>query len=125
MKLPATHKFPRNKHRAIRELLQQDPQTGSKVSFYPSPAVMKDDLLRVHPKEYVDRFASGEISEQEMRTIGFPWSDQVVRRQFASVGGTLAAAKALLEQPELKIAGHLAGEHTCLHKALGLGGAGS
>ena len=66
-------------------------------------------MLQVHTGGYIDRFEKGLLSEKEMRAIAFPWSESVVRRNFASVGGTLAAAKVLLAQPELRIAAHISG----------------
>ena len=35
----------------------------------------------------------GSVDPRIMRRIGFPWSEQLVRRTLASVGGTLAAAR--------------------------------
>lgn len=107
--LPHGHKFPRHKHREIRRILENEPQFQQLSQFHPSPAVRKWDLLRIHPQEYVDRFAAGTLSSKEMRTIGLPWTESMMVRQFHSSGGTLAACKALLAQPELKITGHLAG----------------
>ena len=66
-------------------------------------------MLQVHTRDYIDRFENGRLSYKEMRAIGFPWSESVVRRNFASVGGTLAAAKALLAQPELRMTAHISG----------------
>ena len=107
--LPDDHKFPRHKHRAIRRILEEEQQFKQLSQFHPSPAVETQDLLRVHPEDYVKQFAAGTLSSKEMRAIGFPWNESVMSRQFHSVGGTLAACKALLAQPELKITGHLAG----------------
>jgi hypothetical protein len=107
--LPAGHKFSSHKHRAIRRVLEGEPEFSQLSQFHPSPAVLKQDLLRVHPEDYIERFAAGRLSDKEMRTIGLPWSESMMRRQFHSCGGTLAACKALLAQPELKISGHLAG----------------
>lgn len=66
-------------------------------------------MVQVHTSDYVAKFEKGLLSEKEMRTIGFPWTESVVRRNFASVGGTLAAAKALLAQPELRMTAHVSG----------------
>ena len=112
--LPEDHKFPRNKHRAIRGVLEAEQQFRQLAQLHASPAVEQKDLLRVHPGDYIDKFAAGALSSKEMRTIGFPWNESVVARQFHSAGGTLAACKALLAQPELKMTGHLAGEYGIL-----------
>lgn len=123
--LPEGHKFPRNKHRAIRTALEGEPQFNKLSQFHQSPVVPKQDLLRVHPEDYINRFAAGQLSRKEMRAIGLPCTESMVRRQFHSCGGTLAACKALLAQPELRITGHLAGEngHTLLFEQLSCPGA--
>jgi predicted metal-dependent hydrolase len=45
--LPDGHRFPMDKYRATRQLLQSEAQTRAISAFYPSPAVAKEDLLRV------------------------------------------------------------------------------
>ena len=49
---------------------------------------------------------SGGLAEAEVRRLGFPWSEQLVRRSRASVSGTVAAARDALCNG---IAGNLAG----------------
>ena len=46
-----------------------------------------------HDPAYVRDFLSGGLSLDAMRRIGFPWSEPLVQRTCASVGGTLAAAR--------------------------------
>ena len=59
-----------HKYRATRELLQSESQMADIAEFYPSPPVPMEDLLRVHTAEYVHRFTSGQLLEQDMRVIG-------------------------------------------------------
>ena len=66
------------------------------------------ELGRTHCPTYVERFLRGELNEKEMRSIGFPWSEGLVRRSRASAGGTLAATRALLEW-NLRITANIAG----------------
>jgi acetoin utilization deacetylase AcuC-like enzyme len=40
---------------------------------------------------------SGEMSEKEMRRIGFPWSAELVERSRRSVGGTIDACRSALQ----------------------------
>lgn len=68
--LPDGHRFPMHKYRATRELLQSESQMADIAEFYPSPPVPMEDLLRVHTAEYVHRFTSGQLLEQDMRVIG-------------------------------------------------------
>jgi acetoin utilization deacetylase AcuC-like enzyme len=55
------------------------------------------ELLRVHTPDYVRRVREGELTREEQRRIGFPWSVQMVERSRRSVGGTIDAARAALE----------------------------
>ena len=54
-------------------------------------------LLRAHTPDYVARVQFGQLSPQEQRRIGFPWSPQMVERSRRSAGATIAACKVALE----------------------------
>lgn len=69
----------------------------------------REELLAAHDQGYVDRVFGGRLSEQEMRSIGFPWSQGLLSRSRASAGGTLAAMRALLTW-KLRITANIAGE---------------
>ena len=58
-----------------------------------SPLATFDELATTHSNEYINRFLTGDQTEQEQRNVGFPWSKQGVDRALSSVGGTLAAAR--------------------------------
>jgi acetoin utilization deacetylase AcuC-like enzyme len=60
-------------------------------------AATPEQLGRVHVGEYVDRVSRGALGVEEVRRIGFPWSPELVERSRRSVGGTLAAGQAALE----------------------------
>lgn len=85
--LPAEHRFPMPKYRMIRDLLAAD----GRFEFIAAPLASAEIVQLAHDSEYVRRFLAGSLSAQEMRRIGFPWSEQLVRRTMASVGGTLSA----------------------------------
>jgi acetoin utilization deacetylase AcuC-like enzyme len=55
--------------------------------------VSRDDLLLVHTADYVDRFTRGELTRDEERRLGFPWSDALVERSYRAAGGTSEAAR--------------------------------
>ncbi|HET7288198.1 MAG TPA: histone deacetylase, partial [Pyrinomonadaceae bacterium] len=55
-----------------------------------------EDVLLVHTEDYVSRLRGGELTAKEVRRLGLPWSESLVRRSFYAVGGTLAAAAASL-----------------------------
>jgi len=54
------------------------------------------DLERVHDRDWVGRVVSGALTREEVRRIGFPWSQGLVERSRRSVGGTIGAARAAL-----------------------------
>jgi len=72
----------------------------------PAREARLDWILQVHDPRYVEGFCQGTLSPDEVRRIGFPWSPGLVNRCLASVGGTVMAAEAALEEG---IAGTLAG----------------
>ena len=58
------------------------------------PAATDEELTRVHHPDYLRRVKEGELSDQEIRRIGFPWSPGLVERSRRSVGSTIAACRA-------------------------------
>ncbi len=61
------------------------------------PAATDEQLTRAHDPEYVRRVKEGQLSHQEIRQIGFPWSQGLVERSRRSVGSTIAACRSALE----------------------------
>jgi acetoin utilization deacetylase AcuC-like enzyme len=90
--LPPQHKFPIEKYRMVRELLEQD----GFFNLEEAPQAEVETITRVHDPEYVEAFLQGTLSAAAMRRIGFPWSHGLVRRTLASVGSTLAATREAL-----------------------------
>jgi acetoin utilization deacetylase AcuC-like enzyme len=64
------------------------------------------DLALVHTQAYLDGVATGTLPGEIQRRIGFPWSEEMVERARRSVGGTIAASRAALEDG---VAANLAG----------------
>lgn len=60
-------------------------------------AATDEELLRVHTRNYLSRIQSGALSGKEIRTIGFPWSPELVHRSRRSSGATIEACRAALE----------------------------
>lgn len=86
--LPAGHRFPVEKYGKLRALLAAD-------GFYklePAPFAAVRSIELAHDAAYVSGFLEGTLDTHAMRRIGFPWSEGLVRRTLASVGGTIAAA---------------------------------
>jgi len=85
-----------NKYKIVREGLQKELGSHPNVSFQVSPMATRSELLSTHCPDYIDRYLSGKLTDQEIRKTGFPWSEEHVRRSTSSVGGTVAAMRAVL-----------------------------
>lgn len=86
--LPEGHKFPMRKYAMVRDLLAAQ----SAFAFVQAPFAEPATIKLAHEAGYVDRFLDGTLDRAVIRRIGFPWSEGLVRRTLASVGGSLAAA---------------------------------
>jgi acetoin utilization deacetylase AcuC-like enzyme len=107
LELPPNHPFPAAKYTALRERIEAAPWfVGHEMLI---PESVSESLLRaVHDEDYVTRVLTGNLSAEEQRRIGFPWSDSLVRRSRHSVAGTVAAAHAAViegEQRAMNLAG--------------------
>ncbi len=100
--LPPAHKFPLAKYARIRQHLAAD----SRFELIPAPLADPHDIQFAHDPGYVCAILDGTVDPRVMRRIGFPWSEHLVRRTLASVGGTLAAARRALTSG---VSGNLAG----------------
>lgn len=103
--LPEGHRFPAEKYTLLRQRILEQRLVPAGNLQVAEPA-SDEQLLRVHQANYLNRLITGEIGEREMRRIGFPWSIELVERSRRSVGGTIAACRAALQDG---IAANLAG----------------
>ena len=114
--LPFKHRFPIEKYQGIYDALLAIGIPGSHF-HRPEPVVIQR-LKKVLEPGYVDAFVNGTLDKQAMRRIGFPWSEQLVRRTLTAVGGTLLTAKLAVKH---KRAVNLSGGY---HHAFGNFGSG-
>ena len=103
--LAPTHPFPMSKYRLVRERLLEEGSITNRNLAEP-PLACDEDILLVHTEEYWFRCVRGELTAQEVRRIGFPWSEGLVSRSRAAVQGTILAAKHALRDG---VASNLAG----------------
>jgi acetoin utilization deacetylase AcuC-like enzyme len=103
--LPEGHKFPMAKYAGLRERILADAIVDPE-DLHEAPAASWDDLRLVHHTAYVDAVAPGTVAKDIQRRIGFPWSPGMVERSRRSVGATIAAANAALDEG---VAANLAG----------------
>ncbi|KAL7570068.1 hypothetical protein ACA910_017103 [Epithemia clementina (nom. ined.)] len=116
VQLPPNHRFPMSKYRQTRELVQtwiandriaphrEQQQIEEKLlkgidcEFRVSPLATVEELETTHCPSYIQRYMTGDMTETELRNVGFPWSKESVQRSLSSVGGTLAAACEAVER---------------------------
>jgi len=101
--LPAGHRFPMVKYRLLREAVARAlPQ----VRIQGAEPAADDALARAHEVAYIAAVQDGTLSAAQLREIGFPWSPGMAERARRSVGSTLQASRAALEEG---VAANLAG----------------
>jgi acetoin utilization deacetylase AcuC-like enzyme len=91
------HVFPIRKFELVRDKLLREGTLRPVEIVEPQPAALADVLL-VHTEDYVTRLRAGALTPREIRRLGLPWSKALVRRSFLAAGGTMAAARAALEE---------------------------
>ena len=91
------HVFPIRKFELVRNRLLAEGTLTPPEIIEPSPALLEEVLL-VHTEDYVTRLCNGGLTSKELRRLGLPWSDSLVRRSFYAVGGTQSASDAALAQ---------------------------
>jgi acetoin utilization deacetylase AcuC-like enzyme len=94
--LPEGHQFPKDKYALLRQSVIQTGLATCNELIFSEPASV-EQILRAHDLGYTEKVLSGKLTEKETRRIGFPWSPQLVERSLHSVGGTIAASRAALE----------------------------
>lgn len=94
--LPEGHRFPIAKYALLRDRVVADGVVAPDCLHEPARAA-RDDVLLVHHASYVDRFTRGELTRDEIRRLGFPWSAALVERSYRSTGGTVEAARHALD----------------------------
>ncbi len=95
--LPADHRFPIAKYERLRQRLVSDGLVPAECVHEPARAAV-EDLRRVHTDDYVTRLTDGRLGGEELRRLGFPWSERLVERSYRAVGGTCEATTAALDE---------------------------
>lgn len=94
--LPAGHRFPMQKYRLLQaRVAAAAPAAG--WHLHEAPLAGREVLCAVHTPAYVTAVCNGTLTAAAQRRIGLPWSVALVERARRSVGATLAACAAALE----------------------------
>jgi acetoin utilization deacetylase AcuC-like enzyme len=91
--LPEGHKFPVLKYGMLRHIVEKE----GLFHLEQSSLADGETVALAHDPAYVTGFTAGTLSAAAMRRIGLPWSQVLVNRAFASVGGTVSASLEALQ----------------------------
>jgi len=115
--LPKNHRFSSSKFGDLYTLLIDSELAKDADVFIPTPA--KDSkLVRVHTREYINKIKHGNLSFEEEKVLGLPWSKTLSRRSYLAVNGTYLTSELALSNG---IACHLAGGTHHAHSSYGSG----
>lgn len=90
-KLPEGHRFPMIKYELIPEQLLYEGTVSEKNFFSPDP-LDEASILLTHTADYWNRLRDQQLTEREIRAIGFPLTPQLVERSRVIANGTLQCA---------------------------------
>lgn len=98
--LPPGHRFPMSKYSALRERIdlalrsgEIDPQT---IELLEPPAATDAQILLAHNADYLHKVSAGEMTRDDIKRLGFPWSPELIERSRRSSGATIEAARSAL-----------------------------
>lgn len=94
--LPEGHRFPMDKYTGIPIQLIKEKTFTSRNFFEPKLEGSELPLL-AHSKEYIEKLKSKKLTKTEERRIGFPLSEELLRREELICTGTTQAAILALE----------------------------
>jgi len=115
--LPKNHRFSSSKFGDLYTLLQKMDLYYNSKTYEPIVA-SEEQLLKVHTREYIDKIKNGNLTDNEEKILGLPWSNTLSKRSFLAVSGTFLAAKLALSNG---VACHLAGGTHHAHTNYGSG----
>ena len=103
--MPAGHRFPAGKYARLRERVLAELPAGAVSLREPAPA-SDEQIALAHSARWIRAVTRGQLSREEERDIGLPWSPALVERSRRSVGATLEACRAALDgRPAVNLAG--------------------
>lgn len=102
---PLEHRFPMEKFRLLHDHLVTTGIVASEDLHRPE-LCSADVLALAHAPHYIERYMAGELSREDQRRLGLPWSEPLARRTIRAVGGSLLTAELALQHG---LACHLAG----------------
>ncbi|WP_027481561.1 histone deacetylase family protein [Deinococcus pimensis] len=83
--LPEGHRFPQYKYAGVVERLRD------RLTVVDTPGLDWALAEEVHDPAWLRRWRFGDVTREEVRNFGLPWSPEVVERSRRAAGGTIAA----------------------------------
>lgn len=90
------HVFPIRKFEIAKNILIEEGTLLPEEFIEPDPAAI-EDLLLVHTEDYISRLLTGNLTAKEIRKLGLPWSESLVRRSLHAISGTINASREALK----------------------------
>ena len=94
--LPPEHRFPMPKFGKIYDTLIRE-GIAAPAQFHVPEIASEQWLSTVHVLDYIQAFHNGTLDPKAVRRIGLPWSQTLVARTRAAVGGTVLTAQLALQ----------------------------
>lgn len=99
------HVFPIRKFEIAKDILLAEGTLSAEEIVAPEPVAIAD-LLLVHSEDYITRLIEGRLTAKEIRKLGLPWSESLVRRSLHAISGTInASRRALVDSVSSNLAG--------------------
>ncbi len=89
--LPDNHRFPMMKYELIPEQLIYEGTITEENFFHPNP-LSDEIIIQTHTPQYWHRLRHLELTDKEIRKIGFPMSKQLIDRCIHIADGTVQCA---------------------------------
>ena len=89
-KIDDDHKFPIKKFGELAKYLIENKIVSK---FYEPIPCSIETLKEAHSEKYILDIKNKSLGEKDIKKIGFPLNDSVVRRSFVATGGTVLASK--------------------------------
>jgi acetoin utilization deacetylase AcuC-like enzyme len=90
--LPEGHRFPMIKYELLPEQLLYEGTVRDENFFHPE-ALSDQDILLTHTEGYLQKLNNTDLTPKEIRNIGFPLSELLVRRGKHIANGTYQCAR--------------------------------
>lgn len=94
--LPTGHRFPMEKYALLPEQLLYEGTLKAENFFIPE-SLDEKWILNTHTADYFKRLKNLELTKSEIRAMGFPLSEELIKREIQIAAGSVQAALFALE----------------------------